>query len=80
MDELETMQQYSFVVLLKLREKQIQNCKNLSEVLNYPTDPTLGQAVVDGILEGEGVQCVGSPEVYAIQMTSLQKGDWSQQL
>ena len=54
-DELETMQQYSLVVLLKLREKHIQNCKNLSEVLNHPTDPTLGRAVVDGILEGEGV-------------------------
>jgi len=53
------------VVLLKLREKQIQNCKNLSEVLNHPTDPTRGQAVVDGILEREGVQCVGSSEVYA---------------
>jgi len=54
-DELETMQQYSLVVLLKLREKRIQNFKNLSEVLNHPTDPTLGQEVVDEILEGEGV-------------------------
>ena len=54
-DELEAMQQYSLVVLLKLREKRVQNCRNLSELLNHPTEPLLGQAVVDEILEGEGV-------------------------
>ena len=54
-DELEAMQQYSLVVLLKLREKRVQNCRNLSELFNHPTDPLLGQTVVDEILEGEGV-------------------------
>ena len=54
-DELETMQQYSLVVLIKLREKRVQNCRRLSELLNHPSDPLLGQAVVDEILEGEGV-------------------------
>ena len=54
-DELEMMQQYSLVVLLKLREKRVQNCRSLSELFNHPTDPLLGQAVVDEILEGEGV-------------------------
>jgi len=54
-DELEMMQQYSLAVLLKLREKRVQNCGSLSELLHHPTDPTLGQAVVDEILEGEGV-------------------------
>ena len=54
-DELEAMQQYSLVVLLKLRERNVQNCKSVSELLNHPTDPMLGQAVVHEILEGEGV-------------------------
>ena len=49
------MQQYSLVVLLKLREKRVQNCRSLSELFNHPTDPLLGQTVVDEILEGEGV-------------------------
>ena len=49
------MQQYSLVVLLKLREKRVQNCTSLSELFNHPTDPLLGQTVVDEILEGEGV-------------------------
>jgi len=57
-DELETMQQYSLVVLLKLREKRVQTCESLSELLHHPTDPMLGRAVVDGILEGEGVLLV----------------------
>jgi len=57
-DELEMMQQYSLVVLLKLREKHVQNCKSLSDLLNHPTDPMLGRAVVDEILEGEGVLLV----------------------
>ena len=36
-DELEAMQQYSLVVLLKLREKRVQNCTSLSELFNHPT-------------------------------------------
>jgi len=57
-DELETMQQYSLVVLFKLREKRVQNCESLSVLLHHPTDPMLGRAVVDEILEGEGVLLV----------------------
>ena len=52
---LEVMQKYILVVLFKLREKRVQNAKHLFELFSHPSDPTLSQAVVGEILEGEHV-------------------------
>ena len=54
-DALEVMQKYILVVLFKLREKRVQNAKHLFELFSHPSDPTLSQAVVGEILEGEHV-------------------------
>ena len=54
-DILEVMQKYVLVVLFKLREKRVQNGKYLFELFIHPSDPTLSQAVVSEILEGENV-------------------------
>ena len=54
-DKLEVMQKYVLVVLFKLREKRVQNAKHLFELFSHPSDPTLSQAVVGEILEGEHV-------------------------
>ena len=54
-DTLEVMQKYILVVLFKLREKRVQNAKHLFELFSHPSDPTLSQAVVGEILEGEHV-------------------------
>ena len=54
-DTLEVIQKYIVVVLFKLREKRVQNAKHLFELFSHPSDPTLSQAVVGKIVEGEHV-------------------------
>ena len=52
---LEVMQKYSLVLLIRLREKRVQNAKILPELFPYPGDLKLSQAVVDEISQGENV-------------------------
>ena len=54
-DTLEVMQKYELIILLKLRKKRVQNAKHLLEFFSHPSDPTLSQAVVGEIVEGEHV-------------------------
>ena len=54
-NELEIMKRYLLVMLFKLRQKHVHNAKYLHELFSYPTDPTMSQAVVDEISQGENV-------------------------
>ena len=54
-DKLEVMQKYILVVLIRLREKGVQNAKILPELFPYPAGSKLSQAVVDEISQGENI-------------------------
>ena len=54
-NELEIMKKYLLVMLFKLRQKHVQNAKYLYELFSYLTDPTMSQAIVNEISQGENV-------------------------